>query len=635
MYKLYPSIIILLFVAQLSLFAQESLLVPDLWWATRCNTTGVASLSEHGEVLKEWPVGEEAIVNFHSFPILNHQEANFGAKTIDAKAGITTFSVYKDNRPDQEQPIWSLMHETELVAAATDVRFSNILDSVDYAFSGIDNQWLRLSTHFFNHQSLSHGNSMLYLGSHPHNHDIHFSGVLLEELVYGAVLSKKQRKKVESYLSVKYGIPLLSNSKVELINSAGHTYWSAPRHSLFRHRHTALGRDDFWGLYQKQSTNAYEPGLITIGLGEITPLNKENDGILEDQSFVVWSDNDGALVMNEASGLLERIWEIQQTNSKQPKTSLKLGARQLKAELAPGEQWWLAIDRSGEHSFSVQTTDYYAPMLNSEHGNVDFAQIQWDTDQSGRDHFTFLKGGDMLLVYDLQLPSCAQSQLGQIAFKVQGGRPPYRYHVQSLALSTDNWSGDLEVLTDLSVGRYVLWVTDANGLKVKEEIEIHHAELYDIAGLAPSYRVEEGTAIDIALAEACNDCFYEWRFPDGALSNNDQITTSIPGKYQLLISKEGCEEIFDFSVDQYESPFQSVELWGNPSQNGDYTLEIRLWKAQPTSIEIFNQQGQIVQSADLPIHHYHRFTGKRLAAGTYHIRVQSEGMAITKTLITL
>ena len=76
--------------------------------------------------------------------------------------------------------------------------------------------------------------------------DTHFTGVLLEEVVFDRVLPKKQRKQVESYLSVKYGIPLLSNGKLEYLNSTGYVYWSAPKNYAFRHRPTALGRDDFW-----------------------------------------------------------------------------------------------------------------------------------------------------------------------------------------------------------------------------------------------------------------------------------------------------------------------------------------------------------------------------------------------------
>lgn len=619
-----------------NLLGQGSLPKPDLWWKTQINSAGTSILMEHDKSVSTWNNSASGVVNFHTIPVISGFPEEAMARPIITQGGITTFSIYQDAILEKEQSLWSLSHENTLIATASDSRFSNHLDSIEYAFAGITNQWLRLSTHFISHQSLLNTNCRYHFGQNPYKQETFFTGVLLEEVVFDKVLSKKQRKQVESYLSVKYGIPLLSNGKIEYLNSNGDAYWSASKNYAFRHRPTALGRDDFWQLYQRQSTNAYEPGLITIGLEQIKSRNEENNGVIEDQSFLVWADNNAPLEVRNTSNLLNRVWEIQKTNLGQFNTSLRFGFRQLKTELEADEKYWIAIDRSGENSFSIHTTDYYAPLSKDDPEYLYYEGIQWDGDQSDKDHFTFRKGGDLLVVYDAILPSCNQGQSGGIAFKAYDGTSPYSYQIQSLSISESSWSGELKTIDGLPLGEHTLRITDANGLRVEQEIEIYNAEFRPVVtNLDKKYRINQGEQLELILPRSCDDCFFDWLFPNGEIKNGNRVTISQAGNYQLKIANGNCQNTFDFSVKEYQGPFQSVELWGNPSQNGSYVLEIRLWETQPTTISIINQQGQPIQQVTLPLNHYHKYEGHGLAKGTYHIQVNSSGESVTKTLITL
>jgi hypothetical protein len=625
-----------LVIYTVNLLGQGSLPRPNLWWKTQYSATGMAKLTEHDEIVSSWNNDLSEVVNFHTVPVISSFPSEITNRSILTQGGITTFSIYRNAFLEKEQSLWSLSHGNTLIAMASDARFSNVIDNVDYTFKGISNQWLRLSTHFFSHQSLNNANCKYHFGHHPDQQINHFTGVLLEELVFDRVLSKKQRKQVESYLSVKYGLPLLSSGQLEYINSIGNTYWSASKKYAFRHRPTAIGRDDFWQLYQRQSTNAYEPGLLTIGLGQIKPKNEENNGVLKDLSFLFWSDNNAALEIKNASNLLDRRWEIQKINLEQSNTSLRLGVRQLKTELEDNEKYWLAIDRSGENVFSVQTTDYYAPLLNDDTEYIYYEAIQWDGNQYGKNHFTFRRGGDLIVVYDTVLPSCDQEESGQIVFKIYGGTSPYSYQIQSSSIGGSSWTGELTTIDGLSSGKHSLWITDANGLQVKQEIDMYNAEVHPlIADLDKVYQIKDGEKLELALPESCVDCSFEWLFPNDERKTGHRVTLSQAGSYQLEVTRGNCQNTFDFLVKKHQSPFQSVELLGNPTSGGRYILEIRLWETQPTSIFIFNQQGQLIQQVTLPLNHYHKYEGQGLAEGTYHIQVHSGGTSITKTLITL
>jgi len=616
------------------MYGQNEPPAPVLWLKTQGKVSGMASLTDKDAIIKEWESRAYTTVNFHSIPVIDTQVTDLGAQPIKANGGISIFSVYQNSLPNQEQAVWSLADGNDLVAYATDSHFASVADSVNYAFTGITNHWIRLSTHFLSHHSLKNANCAYYFGQHPKQAEIAFKGLLLEEVVFDRSLAKRQRKQVESYLSAKYGIPLLSAGKLEYINSLGVPYWSAAASDPFRYRPTVIGRDDFWELTQRQATSAYEPDLITIGLGTIAPLNRENPNKPENLSFLVWADNNEKLQINEGSGLLERIWEVRTIDTLMPATSLRLGIRQLKTELSANEKYWLAIDRSSEGLFALQSTDYYPPVPTANRSYQEYEQIQWDTDRSGKDYFTFIKGEDILLVVDRELPECLSGQLGSISFKIYGGNAPYTYQIDALNVTGEVRSGALKYLENIPAGQYTLSVTDKEGAQVKQLIDMYHSDLIESTGLQKSYTIVKGETLKLTLTNGCEECVYEWTFPDGSTVRNRNLSASTPGDYKLTIDKSGCKDTFEFSIKENPSPFQSVELWGNPTRDGFYTLEIRLWETQPVQFTVFNQNGQGTQTIRLPLNHYHKYTGHGLSQGTYYIRVDCNGQSITKKLIS-
>ena len=233
------------------------------------------------------------------------------------------------------------------------------------------------------------------------------------------------------------------------------------------------------------------------------------------------------------------------------------------------------------------------------------------------------------------MPSCDQGASGQISFKVYGGAPPYHYQISSLSIQGTAQLGEIKTIENIPPGRHMLRVTDANGLQVEQEVEMHQAELQSLAKLDNEYRISQDEILELVLPASCDDCSFEWQFPNGEIRNGHSTEISEPGDYQLEISKGMCHDVFEFQVKQYQSPFQSVELWGNPSQNGNFVLEIRLWEEQATFISISNLQGRYVEQIRLPLNHYHKYRGQvPEGANTYQIQVYSEGVFITKTLIT-
>ena len=113
------------------------------------------------------------------------------------------------------------------------------------------------------------------------------NGNIAELIVYDRLLSRKQRNKIESYLSIKYGISLPLDAKY--YNSQGEAIWTPSQHGEFVHNVTGIGRDDESGLLQKQSTNQYDEVHFAIALDRFEHKNENNTGQLNNSQFIIWA----------------------------------------------------------------------------------------------------------------------------------------------------------------------------------------------------------------------------------------------------------------------------------------------------------------------------------------------------------
>jgi hypothetical protein len=128
--------------------------------------------------------------------------------------------------------------------------------------------------------------------------------------------------KIHSYLSIKYGISL---EKGKYYGSDGKVIWDPEKHKDYTYRPTGLGRDDGNELYQKQSSNQADP-FLAIGMNNIYRTNSENITVLDNNNFVMWSDDNKAMFLKNEKDLdiLERNWEINFIGNKIPKTDYRV-----------------------------------------------------------------------------------------------------------------------------------------------------------------------------------------------------------------------------------------------------------------------------------------------------------------------
>ncbi|MFN4365092.1 T9SS type A sorting domain-containing protein [Chryseobacterium hispalense] len=154
--------------------------------------------------------------------------------------------------------------------------------------------------------------------------------------------------KIHSYLSIKYGISL---EKGKYYGSDGKVIWDPEQHKDYKYRPTGLGRDDGNELYQKQSSNQADP-FLAIGINNISRTNAENTTVLDNNNFVMWSDDNKnmALKNDRMLDVLERNWEINFIGNKIPKTGyqVRIIKETVNPKALPLSYWMLLKKDNGE-----------------------------------------------------------------------------------------------------------------------------------------------------------------------------------------------------------------------------------------------------------------------------------------------
>lgn len=161
-----------------------------------------------------------------------------------------------------------------------------------------------------------------------------FTGYSPEFIVYGRMLSQLERRKVETYLAMKYGITLwgsyITPDDILIWDNTNQTY---------HHRVTAVAKYTDSSLSQLLSTTSYEedPRFAFLpandsfykhsSLNKPTPnrllvLGHEYGYSIPNNSYMVWGDNGGSLTMSDAlDSLWHKIGRIWKVNSNMPSRS--------------------------------------------------------------------------------------------------------------------------------------------------------------------------------------------------------------------------------------------------------------------------------------------------------------------------
>ncbi|MFT6871433.1 MAG: hypothetical protein ACJAVN_000431 [Roseivirga sp.] len=173
--------------------------------------------------------------------------------------------------------------------------------------------------------------------------DSRFNGRIAEVLVYcQLVAGGSDRQKIETYLALKYGITLSSDSDGDLttfeagegdyIATNGTVIWDASVNSVYHNGVAGILRDDTSLISQKQSKSSTADAIVTIGLDDqaspdgLEASNPANDGTFDSNTTaLIWGHDNADLEGGtgtpgetefdpaQVKSRLNREWYVQET----------------------------------------------------------------------------------------------------------------------------------------------------------------------------------------------------------------------------------------------------------------------------------------------------------------------------------
>ena len=177
------------------------------------------------------------------------------------------------------------------------------------------------------------GRSQVYNGS--------FGGRIAEVITFSNRKNDAtERRRIESYLALKYGITLgINGTSMNYEDSNGTVVWNQSANAGYNFDIAGIFRDDSSQHSQKQSKSINTSEVMTIGLTDILSTNTANTNTFPtDRSYLVWGSNGGAMTntgtpftinlgpttVTTFTEIVNRRWKIVETGGDVPTTRVTI-----------------------------------------------------------------------------------------------------------------------------------------------------------------------------------------------------------------------------------------------------------------------------------------------------------------------
>ena len=425
-----------------------------------------------------------------------------------------------------------------------------------------------------------------------------------EFLVFKRNLTKREKQQVETYLSIKYGVSINYISEKNYLSSSGQILWDYKKNKKYGYRITGLGRDDAFGLYQKQSQNV-NSNIITVALKDVKVLNSQNTGTLSNEEFLLWGDNNEDIEFKEADLLsfhpnkdLKRLWIAQVKTEDTLKTSLYFNLKDVTVGTHIPK---LKIYRTTENYENEIFELFEGQKLNDS--TYVYKNILWDSDHSNFDYFTLnndSSNDDISIV-----SNCNELANGVVKIQLPVGFSSVNYKLIDLktgatALEIQNSASNPIILNNLLPSQYQILIK-----KGSDPYIVRNFDIQDISNqnIEDNY-LWEGEPIDLDL----NFDSYQYTLvsPDGSVTSTAPYVLNGLGEYTLnTTNKLGCalaKKLYvlnqaDYTAKNSNSAFKEIKLFPNPSHDGNVNVKIVLKSPKNVKIQIYNALGRLIKEA--------------------------------------
>ena len=249
-------------------------------------------------------------------------EATFRA-SVDTFPELTVFTVSHNTRIDSSNIIWSDNAGRSLSMSKEVIKFEQNGTEISKTSSNnktlitqVYREGVNNSSGFINGGLVSSFTN----STEPSSSNLKISSpgtkqTLMEFIMFDGAVDEAKRKQVESYLALKYALPL----EHDYVSSSGEIIWSG---SDFNNDIIGLGRDTVTSFYQKQASYSFLSGyhaLILSASDSFAIRNKLNPATIPHNSFLLVGHNGGSMSSFSTTlgtySTIQRKWKVQKTGS--------------------------------------------------------------------------------------------------------------------------------------------------------------------------------------------------------------------------------------------------------------------------------------------------------------------------------
>ena len=252
------------------------------------------------------------------------------------------------------------------------------------------------------------------------------------------------------------------------VSSNDSILWNTSIDTVYKYDIIGLGRDDSLGIYQKQTAAQGGTSPLLMYIDTLKGYNKLNNAHLDNLNFALFGHNDESIKtfskdsvnINNYLNLLERRWKISLLGNSihQKKFNIRMYAPDIDTSLTLK----LVINRFADNNFDPGICTIIEPSHIDSIGYYYYKNINWDTDFSGSDVFTFSQMPQKSNNYRLG-QNTGDNSNNETLDNVEDQKLEY-----NLYPNPSNGDFTLEIQADNTTA-FMLTIYDATGKKVIEQ----------------------------------------------------------------------------------------------------------------------------------------------------------------------
>jgi hypothetical protein len=303
---------------------------------------------------------------------------------------VTVFVVYQIGDTAAEQGLWSIEASNGATIGLTTRKLLTEYGSMHYSNLNRPEVVVNSLSLSFSEEVPDSSLALLRIG---YCDSLTFGGKIAEFIFFNQRISDTLWQQWISYLGVKYGATL---EGVNYISSEKEITWNTTLNGTHAFSICGIGRDDNFGLYQKQSYGMNH--RLIFGVGEPAERNDLNVNTFKNEHFMLLGSDSIGLATSRYLYLNNGLelqtygnFKIQVTGDTMHRlpTFLQVDASEFEGELSA---YSLLIDESGVGEYELSgLKDYLPTFIDTLNKILYYSHLLFDEDGSGSDVFCFAR----------------------------------------------------------------------------------------------------------------------------------------------------------------------------------------------------------------------------------------------------